>query len=767
MSEAREITLSLPAATEDLWFSALEGEDGLGRPFRYELLLASKSLDLGAADILGTPVLVTVRGEVPRHFHGIATAFGLDEIRDDHAHYRLTMEPSMALLGLRRDNRIFQDRSVPEILEAVLGEIPGLDWDFRLQASYPPRDYCVQYGETDLDFVQRLMEHEGIGYFFEHEAEGHRLVLFDTNARLAPAPGAEILPYEPDSRVSFRDGDFITAWLPRAHIRPGKVSQGDYDFEKPSSDLTSRAENPLGHAADGAEHYRWPGDYRTLPAGDRLSRLRLEEAQAPQVRIEARGTARPLWPGRIFRLDLFPREAENDDYLVTACRYRLWDDQFRSGQSRAEVGYEVDLSLVPARVPYRPERRTPRPVMKGPQTALVVGPAGAEIFTDRYARVKVHFFWDRLDARNEASSCFVRVSQTWAGAGWGFIQIPRIGQEVIVDFIEGDPDRPIVTGRVYNAEQMPPYGLPGQATQSGWKSHSSPGGGGWNELRFEDKAGAEEVYFQAQKDHTELIKNDESRTIGHDFAEDVGHDAVQSVAHDRRESVGNDKDTSVGRNRTVSIGVDDSESVGANRALRVGADETIAVARNATETIGMNHTQTVGIAQTVTVGAARTDSVGGAETRSVGAVQTNTIAASRSVSVGAGQTHSVGADDGWTVGGSQTVSVGADQSVTVGAKQTVSTGSDQVTTVGGSRATQVAKDDLQKADGAMGIGVGKSYTLDVKDEITLKCGSAEITLKKDGTIVLKGKDITLDASGTINLKAGGEITGKGSKINLN
>ncbi|MCE6959794.1 type VI secretion system tip protein VgrG [Cereibacter sphaeroides] len=767
MTDGREISVSIPAAAEPVHFSALDGEDAIGRPFRYSLLIASRSLDLKAGDILGTGVAVTVAGESPRHFHGLATGFALDEIRDDHAHYRLTVEPVLALLGLRRDNRIFQGRSVLEIVEEVFRPLPGLKWEKRLQASYPPRDYCVQYGESDLDFIQRLLEHEGIGYFFEHDEDAHRLVLFDANAALKPAPGAETLPYEPDSRISFREGDFITGWLPRTVIREGCFTQSDYDFLKPSSDLMARSESAMDHAESRSESYRYPGDYTELARGDRLAAIRLEELQAAHVRIEGKGTARPLWPGRTFRLELFPREAENDAYLVTACRYRMWDDQYRSGQSRADAGYEVEFTAAPLSLPFRPERRTPRPVMKGPQTAKVVGPAGAEIFTDEHARVKVHFFWDRLDGQDENSSCFVRVSQTWAGAGWGFIQIPRIGQEVIVDFIEGDPDRPIITGRVYNAEQMPPYGLPGSATQSGWKSNSSPGGGGWNELRFEDKAGSEEVYFQAQKDHNELIKNNEGRTIGNDFAEDVGHDATQSVGNDRTESVGNDKSTSVGRNRTVSIGVDDTETVGSNRSLSVGSNETISIGRNSSETIGMNHTQTVALVQTVTVGAARVDSVGAAETRTVGAVQSNTIGASRSVSVGAGQTHSIGASDGWTIGAAQTVSIGTDQSVSIGAKQTISTGADQTTSVGGGRSLSVAKDDMQKADGAMGISVGKTYVLDVKDEVTIKCGSAQVTLKKDGTIVLKGKDITLDASGKINLKAGGEITAKGSKVNMN
>ncbi|HEX9857359.1 MAG TPA: type VI secretion system tip protein TssI/VgrG, partial [Paracoccaceae bacterium] len=682
-------------------------------------------------------------------------------------YFRIRLQPWLWFLSLRTDNRIFQNKSVIDIIEEVFGAYPDASFEKRLQKSYPPRDYCVQYGESDLDFVQRLMEHEGIFYFFEHDDGAHRMILADGNAVLKPGPGSDTLPYEPDSRISFRDGDFITAWLPRAQVRPGRHAHTDYDFKKPSSDLTSKAENPLGHALDKHENYAYPGDYIVHSRGDALSALRLEELQAAFVRVEARGTARHLWSGRTFTLELFPREAENDEYLVLRVDYQMWDEQVRSGQTEAMQGYEVALRLAPKRIAFRPERRTPRPVMRGPQTAVVVGPAGEEIFTDEYSRVKVQFHWDRQGAKDENTTCFIRVSSVWAGAGWGFIQIPRIGQEVIVDFLEGDPDQPIITGRVYNAEQMPPYGLPGTATQSGWKSNSSPGGGGWNELRFEDKAGSEEVYFQAQKDHNELVKNNEARTIGNDFSEDVGHDAQQSVGHDRTESVGNDKAVSVGKNQTTDIGVNDTETVGANRSLTVGANETISVGSNSTESIGANHSQTVAIAQTISVGAARADTVGAAEVRSVGASQTNTIGSSRSMTVGAGQTHSIGADDGWTVGGAQTISIGKDQSLKVGGGQTNTIGKDQASKIAGTQATEVGKDAALKVAGAMAIQVGKAYVLDAGDSIVLKTGSAAISMKKDGTITIEGKDITINASGKINAKASGEVTVKGSKINNN
>ncbi|MES2549368.1 MAG: type VI secretion system tip protein TssI/VgrG, partial [Pseudomonadota bacterium] len=540
-----------------------------------------------------------------------------------------------------------------------------------------------------------------------------------------------------------------------------------YDFKKPATDLMTKSDAPKSHEAAKGELYHYPGAYIEVGAGEPLAAIRLEEVQAAHVRIEAQGNVRGLWSGVSFKLEEFPREADNVKYLVLRSEYEMWDDQYRAGMQQEGDGFRVRLQLQPLSLTFRPERRTPKPLMSGPQTAVVVGPSGEEIFTDEYSRVKVQFHWDRLGGKDENSSCFVRVSSAWAGAGWGFIQIPRIGQEVIVDFLEGNPDAPIVTGRVYNAAQMPPYGLPANATQSGWKSNSSPGGGGWNEMRFEDKKGSEEVYFQAEKDHNELIKNNETRTIGNDFAEDVGHDATQDIGHDRTETVGNDKSVTVGHDQTTSIGNNDTETVGVDRVLTVGSNETISVGSSSSETIGLNHTQTVAVAQTITVGAARVDSVGASETRTVGAAQSMTIGASRDVTVGASESHSIGSNDSWTIGSDRTVSVGGKEGISIGGDQSESVGGGVSVSVGKDRGANIAGAESLSVGKDMGVTVGKKFMLTVADEITLKCGDAEITMKKDGTITIKGKDIALDGSGKINVKAGGDIKMKGSNIHQN
>jgi type VI secretion system secreted protein VgrG len=767
MADGRSISVKTTLG-DTLMFSQMEGFDEISACFRYDLGLVSKDINVKPEDLLGTPVTITVRMEnAKRHFHGIVDEFAFQEYREDYAHYRAVLRPWLWFLTYRSDNRIFQQKSVIEIIEDVFKPHAHVRLEKRLKKSYPPRDYCVQYRESDLTFVQRLMEHEGIFYHFDHADGEHTLVLSDANASVKQAVGFETVKFRGVTGPVAGEDDVINTLLPRAFVRSGAYVHTDYDFKKPATDLMTKADAPKAHEAAKGEVYHYPGDYIEVGAGEPLAAIRLEAAQAPHMRVEAAGNVRGLWSGVSFKLEEFDREADNVAYLVLRSEYEMWDDLYRSGMQRQGEGFGVRLQLQPLTLTFRPERRTAKPLMSGPQTAVVVGPSGEEIFTDEYARVKVQFHWDRLGGKDENSSCFVRVSSVWAGSGWGFIQIPRIGQEVIVDFLEGDPDKPIITGRVYNAAQMPPYGLPANATQSGWKSNSSPGGGGWNEMRFEDKKGSEEVYFQAEKDHNELIKNNETRTVGNDFAEDVGHDAKQDIGHDRTETVGNDKSVTVGHDQTTSIGNNDTETVGVDRALTVGSNETISIGSNSSETIGLNHTQTVAVAQTITVGAARVDSVGATETRTVGAAQTNTIGASRDVTVGASESHSIGSDDSWTVGGdrsvsvgkNETISIGGDQSENVGGGVSVSVGKDRAGSIAGAESLSVAKD--------MGVTVGKKFVLTVTDEITLKCGDAEMTLKKDGTITLKGKDISMSGSGKIDVKADGDIKMKGSNIHQN
>lgn len=774
MPNERATVVQTPVGA-DLTFTHLIGRDEISRCFAYTVGFVSKSHDVDPLKMLGGVVSVEGESDPKRWFSGLVSDFKLTRIEDRLAFYEAVVRPWLWFLGNTTDCRIFQNMTAVEIVEKIFSKYGIAKFEKRLQGSYPQREYCVQYDESDLDFVQRLMEHEGIFYFFEHDEGKHTLVLCDAMSKLKAAPGYEKVLYNFEGQGSRRDVEYITEWIPGSSVRPGAYAHTDYDFEKPGADLMAKSAQPFSHKEAAGENYRQPGAHLDVGRGDTIAGVRREELQAVHQRSTAVGTVRGLFSGCKFNLESFPRDDQNQEYLVISAEYRLFDPGYRTQNEAHSENFRVVLGVAPTKLPYRPPRITPRPIMRGPQTATVVGPSGEEIFTDKYARVKVQFHWDRLGKKDQNSSCFVRVSQTWAGSGWGFIQIPRIGQEVIVDFIEGDPDLPIITGRVYNAAQMPPYGLPGNATQSGWKSNSSKGGGGYNELMFEDKAGSELVNFQAQKDHHLLIKHDRNKTVQHDQSDRIDHDAKHSVGHNLDEDVGNNKTVKIGVDQTTNIGSNDTETVGANRSLTVMANETIHVVANSTENIDANHSQTVGLNQTVTVGVARVDTVGAAETRTVGAAQINTIGATRAVSVGISQSHDIGADDSWNVGAGQTVNIGADQSVTIGSAQSfdvgaarsASIGADDSTNVGGAHSLSVAKDSSIGISQNSAINVGKKMVINAGDEILIQTGSAKIMMKKDGTIAIEGKDISVKASGKISIKASSDITMKGSKIGEN
>ncbi|CAN7683419.1 type VI secretion system tip protein TssI/VgrG [Mesorhizobium sp. LjRoot246] len=772
MPNERATVVRTPVGSELLTFTHLVGRDEISRCFAYTVGFVSTDSDIDPLKMLGGPLSIEGESDPKRWFSGIVSEFRLTRLEDRLAYYEAVIRPWLWFLGNTTDCRIFQNKSVVDIVKDIFKKYGIAEFDLRLQGSYPPREYCVQYDETDLDFVQRLLEHEGILYFFEHDDGKHTLVLADAMSKLKPAPGYEKVLYNFEGQGSRRDVEYITEWIPGSSVRPGAYAHTDYDFTKPGADLMAKSAQPFSHKEAAGENYRQPGAHLEVGRGDSLAAIRREEIQAVHQRIAAVGTVRGLYSGCTFKLDSFPREDQNQEYLVVSAEYRLFDPGYRAHADVDSENFKMILGLAPTALPYRPPRITPRPIMRGPQTATVVGPSGEEIFTDKYARVKVQFHWDRLGKKDQNSSCFVRVSQTWAGSGWGFIQIPRIGQEVIVDFIEGDPDLPIITGRVYNASQMPPYGLPGSATQSGWKSDSSKGGGGYNELMFEDKAGSELVNFQAQKDHNLLIKHDRTKLVQHDQSDRIDHDAKHSVGHNLDEDVGNNKAVKVGVDQTTNIGSNDTETVGANRSLTVMANETIHVVSNSTENIDANHTQTVGIVQTVTVGAARVDTVGAAEQRTVGGLQSNTIGATRSVTVGISQSHSIGTSDSWDIGASQSVKIAADQGVKIGGSlmaevaktRTFKIGADDSTQIGGAHEIKVAKKSLTEVGDDAAIAVGKNLTIEAAESITFKCGSSIITMKKDGTITIKGKDVSIAASGKITATASGKMTLKGSEI---
>ncbi|MBL0419621.1 type VI secretion system tip protein VgrG [Ramlibacter sp. AW1] len=539
------LALASLRAPQPLLLSAVSMSEELSRPFEFEVEALAENLLEHPEELLAQPVGLSLTlgdGTSQRHFHGIVTSIALQGTAGRRFAYRLQLRPWLWLLTKRTDIRIFQKLTVEQITRQVMQHYGG-DHRFELAGTNEPLDYCVQYRETDFDFVSRLFEQEGIYYFFEHEEDKHILVLTDDASAHRPFPGAEQITYR-HGLLDRSVNDCISDWQVAQELRPTRSMLRDYDFTRPSVDLTQSDE--LGDRRSPAEldTYDYPGLYTSAGEGRRRASLRAQEQQSLQERIAGAGDSRLIACGHRFRLDGAPAHGQGE-YVFASTRITATVAGSESGQGDAR--FQCAFTAFEASTPYRPARRTPRPVVSGPQTATVVGPAGEEIYTDEHGRVKLHFHWDRLGKRDQDSSCWVRVAQPLAGDGFGFMALPRIGQEVVVDFLEGDPDRPLVTGRVYNGAHSPPYALPEHKTVATMKSRSTPGGTAqaFNELRFEDKAGEEYVWLQAQKDlFVEIeadrhvhVGNDEYRIVERHLKEEIKGRVDRTVAQDVKEQV--------------------------------------------------------------------------------------------------------------------------------------------------------------------------------------------------------------------------------------
>ncbi|WP_339533371.1 type VI secretion system tip protein TssI/VgrG, partial [Pseudomonas mucidolens] len=379
------------------------------------------------------------------------------------------------------------------------------------------------------------------------------------------------VPYYPKDEQQ-RERDHMHNWHLAQEVQPGSLELNDYDFQRPSARIDVRSAMPRPHTAGDYPLYDYPGTYVQSADGEHYARTRIEALQTLHEQVEFSGNARGLGSGHLFSLTGFSRRDQNREYLIVGARYYITQENLESGGGAASAQFESGLTCIDAQQSFRPLANTHRPIVKGPQTALVVGPKGEEIWTDQYGRVKVHFYWDRHDQSNENSSCWIRVSQSWAGKNWGSMQIPRIGQEVIVSFLEGDPDRPIITGRVYNAEQTVPYDLPENATQSGMKSRSSKGGtpANFNEIRMEDKKGLEQLYIHAERNQDIVVEVDESHSVGHDRNKSIGHDETVTIGNNRLRIVKQEDILSVGQKKTDSISQSYVIEVGENLRLVCG-----------------------------------------------------------------------------------------------------------------------------------------------------------------------------------------------------
>ncbi|MBJ9750222.1 type VI secretion system Vgr family protein [Burkholderia cepacia] len=731
----RVFTLDSPHG-DDLKFHTLDGSDELGRLFEFRIEALADSHSLSLKDMLGKPVTVRIEQQdlSTRYLNGIVARASLAGRRAERYYgYELIVRPWLWLATRRSDCRIFQNKTVPEIVQEVLSTY-GFPIESHLAETYMPRDYCVQYNETDAAFVSRLMEFEGIYFWFRHAEDTHTLMLGDAMSSHTALPGYETIPYIARDRTAIADEERIDGWLPAQEVSVGRHQTTDYDYTKPRADLSSQKVDPRGHDHDSFASFEWPGGYRDDAPGAHYSRVRLEEQQAEHERASADTDVRGVAPGYLFTLERCPRADQNREYLIVRCQYRFQENAYASDQGAEAVVHQTMMLVQPSSLPYRSPRDTPRPRTNGPQTATVVGPPGEEIWTDQYGRVKLQFRWDRYGQSNQDSSCWVRVSSPWAGGGFGGVQIPRVGDEVVVDFLNGDPDEPIVTGRVYNGEKMPPWGLPGSATQSGLLSRSSPGGTTEhaNAFRFEDKKGAEQLWMHAERNFDAETELDHSLSVGNNHTHTVGNDETMQVKNNRQRSVGQNETVNIGQNRVAQIGANETHGVVGNRTRTVGQNETVTIAANRDATIGGAHTETVAKAKTETIGEAKTLNVG--QMYQTTSQDMKTLVASAHTEEIGTRTSTIANAHTHTVGGEHTVNVGANHTTNVQHQVRVNAG----------------------------------------DQLALVCGMSSIVMKSDGTITIQGVNVASTGTNThsvngktVTSSATAEHTVEGAVLKLN
>lgn len=557
----RLLQVTTPLEEGTFALQAFTGTEALSTPFEFRLTMMSPEASIDFSQLLNQSITaqITLADGTQRPFNGIVSALRQKETSaEDMFVYEATMVPSLWLLTLREDCRIFQSMSVPDIVKKILGEA-NVTFRAQVQGTYSARDYCVQYRETSLNFISRLFEEEGIYYYFEHTTSSHTMVFTDSSASAPACPNQATVNFS-YSEEGWRDDDDGVRTLERIQqLHTGSVTLQDYNFETPATNLSANApgssDTSVSIGATGFT-YDYPGEYGTVSDGSTYASVRIEEREAEAFIIRGESRCRAFQPGYKFTLDKHFRDDTNQDYVLLSVSHDALDSTFRTSHLAA-AKYGNTYVAMPKTIPYRPPRVTPKPTVQGVQTALVVGPSGEEIWVDKYGRVKVQFYWDRVGQKNETSSCWVRVAQIWAGKNWGWITIPRIGQEVIVDFLEGDPDKPIITGRVYNADQMPPYTLPDNQTQSGIKSRSSKSGttDNFNEIRFEDKKGSEEIYVNAEKDMTTMVEHDDTQTVQNNRTITVQGTHTETITKDTAITIdqGNHSFTMNQGNQTIEL----------------------------------------------------------------------------------------------------------------------------------------------------------------------------------------------------------------------
>ena len=624
----RLLAIDTQLGTDKLLLRSFSINEQLGRLFQMEVEMDSQDIGIKFEDIVGTSATVslTLPNGQTRYFNGIVSRFSQEQ-QGSVPHYRATLSPWLWLLTRTTNCRIFQNEKVPDIIEAVFKAQGFSNYQLNLSGTYNPREYCVQYRESDFNFVSRLMEQEGIYYFFQHDNGKHTLVLTDSASSHDPFSGYDTLTYRAASASQEDQRESVTDWIVEKEIHSGLYTMADFNFTTPKADVSGNSNITRTHQYASYEVYDYPGGFGVAADGDAYSKLRIQELQAQYEILRGQATARGVSAGFKFTLKAHPRSDQNRLYLVIGATIQASAGSYASGKSEGDF-FSCNFTAIPAAQQFRTPSSTPKPMIRGPQTAMVTGPSGQEINTDEYGRVSVQFHWDRPandvnnSQGNKNTSCMIRVAQVWAGKQWGSLYIPRIGQEVVVEFMEGDPDRPLITGSVYNADQMPPYDLPTNQTQSGVISRSSTGGSAsnFNSFWFEDKKGSEQISLQAEKDLVVNIKNNRTETIGADHSQTIKGKETKEVDGDKT-------DTFKGAlSQTVTKGVTQTYQDALSQTVSKGVTQTFQDALSLTVTKAVTQTYQDALSLTVTKDVTETFNAGHTEqTTKTFSLQADTI----------------------------------------------------------------------------------------------------------------------------------------------
>jgi type VI secretion system secreted protein VgrG len=720
--DTRWASIETPLGKDVLLFRRMAGVEELGRIFQYELELCSENENITFDDIIGQNVTIRMNytDSDARFINGVVSRFSRTQEVEDLTYYQATVVPNLWLLTRTSDCRIYQNMDASAIIKDVLKEQGIADVEYKFgSTTYPTREFCVMYRESYFSFVSRLMEEEGIYYYFKHEDGKHTMVLLNAGSLHEAQPGFEEMEYNPRDEGSV-DQDSIYYWVEMGQFDAAKFKYFDYNMETPKSTLEGEGEVPRNYTIpENITRFDYPGMYSVAGDAATYAKYRAEEYQVDYQTFKGECIIRGTACGALFAMTNYPLASQNTDYVITSTTINVVGEDYTSAPVEGQKldPFKCSFTAIRKTEQFRSERNTPWPVVKGPQTAVVVGESGQEIHTDEYGRIRVQFHWDRYGNKDENSSCFIRLAQNWAGKNWGAVMLPRIGQEVVVEFLEGNPDRPIVVGSLYNADNKPPYALPDNMTMMVLKSNSSIGGEGFNEIRFQDKKDEEQIFIHGQKNFDKRILNDSF--------EWVGNDHHLQVINDRKEKVDNDKHETVGRDHIETIERDHNVTIKGKEAISVTDSHSFTVEGDVIEVFKSNHSEEV-TADYFLSG----DNI--------------VIEAATNVTIKVGDSYIAIESSGITIGTTGDIELLADGDATVetGGDTNVETGGDTNVTADGAIALESTGDTTIAATGSGEFVADGGLTLE--SSATAELTSSSTTVNGDGNLTLEGGMVSIN-----------------------